>query len=1589
MNKKNESIYTAIRIEGGLLSTSLLDSLRHYGLLGQGPADYGIEKGLKLADELGRYWRIAQARWEQFTDLRARSDIDRNKLAAEDWLSPLFTRVLGFEIEKSTNPASIGERVFPITHTACDGVVPLVLTGDDQALDKGDPRYGQEGRKRSPMGLAQEYLNAEDNCLWAMVSNGLTLRLLRDNPAMTRPAYVEVDLERIFNEELFVDFTVFWLLLHVTRFAPQGQLGHETPESCYLEQWRIQGQTDGERVLGQLRYGVADALRLLGTGFVSHADNKELRAAIQSGELSTDQFFQELLRLIYRFLFLLTTEDRDTLLDPQATPDTQSLYREGYSISNLRDRARLRRYWDGYEDAWHQLLITFEGFATGEPRLGQPALGGLFANDQCQMLEQAQLANRYLFNALFKLCYFESDRVLVRINYRDMDTEELGSVYESLLELIPQLSVEGQWRFGFIGDEEGEGGDSGHARKLTGSYYTPDSLVQELIKSALEPVVRQRIEENPASPRAALLAIRVCDPACGSGHFLLAAARRMAAELARIEAGADQPTEDNYRHALREVVRHCIYGVDMNPLAVELCRTALWLEAIEPGKPLGFLDAHIQLGNSLVGVLDPEQIQQGIPADAYKPLTGDSKSVAAALKQRNKIDKQQLQLLKAHHTELAVCAGDLEALPEESLEQVEEKRAAWRAVLEGAACQDENLRANLYTSAFFAPKTDDNAERVPTNVDLTALERGEPIPKAMREQILSLARAHRFFHWFLAFPDVFDSRKGKSSGFDVMLGNPPWDVSQLDESEYFSTRFPSIAALKGAKRKAAIDGLEERNPRIWEQYKNDKRAVEGCNQFFRIAGRNSLTARGKLNLYALFAELFLMATNGNGRSGFIVPTGISTDDGNKNYFQYLVSSSKLCGLVGFDNQRRIFPSVHPDTPFALITLGEGCTTANLIFYALEIGHLKDSSRWFQLKADEFSLINPNTLTCPVFRSERDAELTKKLYRTAPVLIREAGEDELEQNPWSVRFSQGLFNMTSASHLFQTYEELTDMGATEASAAWQQGDQRWVPLYEAKMVHHYDHRWATYETDGKTSRDCTLPEKQNPTYHNRPRYWVDEWQVTLRTAGAPKAVLDAAKKEDSTNLAIAMRTWAAGAASLVEDRATVSQLLQGETESKGNDLFSGDTSGILQEAEAIAREYPLREAEIRQLAAELEAGDDIWPLTRTLLEERRPKYLLGWRDITNATNERTVIAGVIPLAAVGDTFLLMFPEVIDKRKLAGLLADQCSLVHDFVARQKIGGTHLKYHMKKQITNLPPEHYSERDLDYIVPRVLELTYTSHDLKPFAEDLGYTGGPFSFEPKRRQLLKCELDAYYAKLYGLNREELRYILDPVDIMGEDYPSETFRVLKNREANEFGEYRTKRLVLEAWDRLESGELIAQPPTLRMITRPVTAVDLSTFPDSAWARPMQDLRAEMGAQLAAILKVMTEALPPRQVRLAALLAFEPRLLLPYLNEEEAATWRRLIGDEANPLVQGTAEFVARSDQAWGAAVRNLRTNGHLIEDTRAGTWAQGVGLDRFVTEGWPDGRARMVIDVLQRHATDTILAELPVDLRNWVDAAAA
>lgn len=1277
-----ELAFTALVIEGGLLAPDFLNKIAHLEAAGQSEADYDVPRGLKLRDEIGRYWKIAQNLWQDFAARRERTDLDPFRATAQEFLEPFCRQVLGFADIKRVGQVALGERSFPIGWAASDGRVPLVFAGHDQPLDKPGPRHGDGNRRRSPFLLAQEYLNANHASLWAVVSNGLRLRVLRDNPSLTRPAYVEADLEAIFSEGLYPDFAALWLFAHASRF---GQAGAE-PADCSLEHWRNTAQEDGIRVRDRLRDGVAGALRVLGTGFLSHPANLELRRRIEAGEMATQDYFEQLLRLVYRLIFLATIEDRELVFAPDASAEARARYLAGYSLARLRHLAARRRSYDRHADLWQALTITFAGLASGEPALGLPALGGLFHTGQCPDLDAAQLDNQALLTALFGLCFFRDGAALSRVNYRDMDSEELGSVYESLLELVPELTLTATVRrFGFIGDEGG-GSTKGNARKLSGSYYTPDSLVQELIRSALDPVIAQTLADHPQEPVKALFELTVCDPACGSGHFLLAAARRIAEEVAKLSAADGNPLPADYRHALRDVVARCIYGVDRNPMAVELARTALWLEAYTPDRPLTFLDHHLRCGDALLGILDPAILEAGIPDKAFNALSGDDKDVVKAIKKANRDALKAIEKAKAHAAfnlalglDAAPEAAALDALPDDTLAALDVKRAAFIAAEARSAASRARLAADLFVAAFVLPKTPETAKTVPTSQDLwLVLNGGDPRP-GVAAAAARAAQTAQAFHWWQAFPQVW--AKG---GFAVLLGNPPWEVSQMGEEEYFAARAPSIAFLPGERRKRAIVALQVENATLWRSYVIECQRIEAANCFYREGGRFPLTGVGKLNTYPLFAETFAQLVSDDGRAGFIVPSGIATDDTTKAFFSDLVSSERLCRLLGLYEIRGWFKGTDDRKPFCLLTLGR-TKAGEFLFDAKTVSDFRQPQKWFKLSANDFRLLNPNTLTCPVFRSERDAELTKKLYSAAPVLI---AEGPPERNLWGISFSQGLFNMTSDSGLFR-----------DAPAPGR------LPLFEAKMIHQFDHRWATYGTDGSCS-DVAVDAKKDPNFTVTPRYWVNAAEVESR---------------------LVAKGWTRG-------------------------------------------------------------------------------WLMGWRDIALRSVERTVIASVVPRVGVGHKMPLMLCAAAHSVKhVAALYANLNALTLDYVARQKVGGTSLTYFYLKQFPILPPDRYSAADLAFIVPRVLELTYTAHDLAPWAADLGHAGPPFAWNPERRAVLRAELDAYYARLYGLTRDELRYILDPADIMGADYPSETFRVLKNSETREHGEYRTRRLVLEAWDRITEG----------------------------------------------------------------------------------------------------------------------------------------------------------------------------------------
>lgn len=1484
MSRASKDIgYVALRIEGGILPAEFLAKVAAYAAPKQAAADYGLPKGLTVKDEIGRAWRIALGNWRDYRDRRQREDIDKRKTGIDDWLLLLLRQVLGYNDVEATGRVHIGERGFPVTHRFAGGAVPLVAATFEFELDKGDPAFGDEGRRRSPHNALQEYLNAEDAALWGLVGNGSTLRLLRDNPSLTRPAYVEADLERMFEEQLYADFAAFWLIFHASRLAPAD----DRPETCILESWREVAQETGERALENLREGVTTALRELGCGFLEHPDNNPLRAALDDGSLTTDRYFQELLRLVYRLLFLFTVEDRNLLHGPDADKPVRDLYRDGYSLSLLRERARRRRHYDDHADLWAGLQVTFRSLVRGAAPLGLPALGGLFDPDQCPRLDNGAIANRRLLKAVHALCFFSSGKSLVRINYRDMDTEELGSVYESLLELHPRLDVDiSPWRFGFVGDDNGEKA-KGSERKLSGSYYTPDSLVQELIKSALEPVMERAIRDRPENPRQALLDLRIIDPACGSGHFLLAAARRMAAEIARLEAGEDTADEAARQHALREVVQHCIYGVDRNPLSVELCKTALWIETVEPGKPLTFLDSHIRCGDSLVGVFDLDVLDKGIPDDAYKALTGDEKDAAkhyrklnaTVLKEREKRDRRQEAFdLEAEPGELADAYARLDAMPEEGTADIDAKRKAYEA-LHGRDGQGWHLKiaCDLWTAAFFAPKTDipsRGRETVPTS---DAIWRYLRQPNAAYGPLIAevdrIAYDNRFLHWPVEFPDVF----GKG-GFDVVLGNPPWERIKVIDVEFLAERLPDLVNIQNSKkRKAKVQEIfSSSDPayiRISKEFDRRKRSSECAGNFIRGCGSFVRTAHGDLNYYPLFGELMTSLRNENGRAGIVVKTGLLTDDGNKRFCQFLVDKDLIRRVTSFAEIRRIFPGAKSPDPFCLVTLGSGSDDPAYAFGIWDVRDMADERRYYTLSNESVEKINPNTKTLPVLNSKYDAEIVGKIYSNSAILISE--NDKIEE----IFFPFRMYDMTNDSDLFIDHEEHN----SELDA----------PLLEAKMVHIYDHHWAHYDPFTKNFENSDINEKGGSTIA---RYYIS-------------------KKDFEIEL-------------------------------------SNKRVGV-------------------------------------------HGYIICWRNNARVVAQRTFIPSLIPIFPCGNSLTLLDTS-LGPYELLCVYGNLASLVMDYVARQKIGGPNLNMFIVKQLPALPVSQYDKTCIEFIVPRVFELSYTANDLRLLARDLEYDGPPFAWDPERRSLLRAELDAYYAYLYGLTRDELRYILDPADVYGPDYPSETFRVLKNNEFRQFGEYRTRRLVLEAWDRFDEDGTFA-PERVPHVEQPVPVplvAQLAGLPDNAWAAPPGVSPANLALfALIDVLRRMPGPVEPERIRFAAFLARKPTLGLAFIEDDRRADWMRVVGAEARPLPTNVIPMDQfrpdAEDRAWAEAIQQLKGTGALVEDARSGQWSAGPALLPSSGQPWMEGRAGIAAGLLTEIDLTTLQQNLVAFVRSVEDGTAS
>lgn len=1447
--KNNHNEYTTLSLAGSLFSADMLFLMARGNSSHQSVEDYKLLPGLRFSDEISRSFNISRAFYNEYKKNRnASSAYDSTKKFIEDF----FTKALNYDSFIHSSGKTIKDRKYPVTLYAAKEV-PIIIAAYTFSLDEADGRFAVEGvtsRKKSAFSLAQLFLNASNECTWAFATNGLELRLLRDSDSLVRPSFLSFDIESILSDSRYPDFVALWYLIHSSRVN-------------IWEAWRQEGITNGTRVREGLRDGVTNALLHLGAGFLqTEGDgNNALLNALKDGKQADGvsytqmDFYKALLREVYRFLFLSTIEERNLLFahtedEAQLTPELRKahrIYREGYSIHRLAEKSRRILSNDKYSDIWHGIQVVFKALQKGKEALDLSPIGGLFRQDQCPLLDACNIDNEHLLKAIrcLRWCYINGK--LTFTDYRNMGTEEFGSVYESLLELVPRVDLTAKsFSFVGIGDENGideEGSTTGNARKTSGSYYTNAELVNSLIKSALEPGLIGKIEraEEMAKKRndemdyeKTILSFSVVDPACGSGHFLLAAARRIAEVLVekRLEKMSDAaPSQALYRKALRDVITNCIYGVDLNEMAVELTRTALWLEGYEPGKPLEFLNHHIKCGNSLVGVYDLNVLNNGIPDAAYTALSGDEKDVALEAKKINEKERKELcvkadkngNVYRASYFDfgdnpqnvqksLALLMAKISFTGNDTLEDEEKKEKLYNELLQNEEYVLLKTAADLYTATFFVKKDKDNELKIPSTKDLFDIKRKLPedsAKKGIREEAVNISKQYKFFHWKIEFPEIFQ----RGTGFDCVLGNPPWDRVKLAEKEFFASRAPMIAEAKNKSARdkmilALKDSGQAFERELYESFITSLHSAESTSVFVHANEktyadcRYALTGCGDVNMYALFAELIYTMIDTFGTAGFIVPSGIATDDGTKAYFGKIATSGLLKSLYDFENREGLFPTVDSRFKFSLITLAPKDGMSDFAFFLHNLNELEDSRRHFTMTPEDFDLINPNTHTCPVFRSGEDAKLAKKIYKKAGVFVNE--NDEENGNPWGVSF-QRMFDMSNDSGLFVGAELLKRVQGDGHAELVSASGSRYLPLYEAKLMHQFDHRWNTFVNGSPV--DVSPEQKSDPDFSVTPQYYVPYTETVLRATSLDLKIVQALREAIAS---ASLSKQAVGERSRTEK---LRSLVAEKTGAAGDLFVNENTDGIDWQ--------------------KVYASEDLSKAVFEVAEKLCPKYQLGYREITNTTNARTVIATILPFCGAGNKIpFIRFDKSTSPKLHACLLADFNSIPHDVVCRMKLGGTTMNYFYKKQMPVLPPSAYHEAALSFIVPRVMALTYTANDMTEWAkalwtdstpamrqkmlelngknrkfsqENSGSTlaCGPYIYDDIKRAILRAELDAYFARLYGLTRTELQYILDPHSVMGEDYPSETFRVLKDNEIAKYGEYRTQRLVLEAWDRME------------------------------------------------------------------------------------------------------------------------------------------------------------------------------------------
>lgn len=1263
-------------------------------------------------------------------------------------------------------------------------------------LDRGEESMQAGNRKRRDFGAPSSqmlrYLSRADvmsdrAVKWGMLTNGAIWRLYWQDARSRAEDFFEIDLAGLLdvpgvqpepdNYATRHGLKLFWLMFGRAAFNPQEwDSQRRSFHAIALAQARLyeEAVSDqlGNRVFTEVFPTLCAALA---------TDDPEARKSPQ-GQYA-DDYLEELreaaLVLLYRLLFLFYAEDRRLLpvMDSRYTP---------YSLSALRDEIAAARDADKVlsnrvSNYWSRLNNLFALIAEGDDTIGMPAYnGGLFERARAPLLARVHVADAQLAPVIDALSRRVEDvRNKPRINYRDLSVAHLGSIYERLLE----------YRL-----EESNGklvvNKSSFARKGSGSYYTHDALVRLILDEAVGRLTAERLATfdnllkkyrkqpdlkpyewdalDKHDPASQFLDLKICDPAMGSGHFLVAlvdwlADRVLEAAQASAEAVNDcgfaaHLVEQNRpwaspiavriadirrrilkaakehgwtvderqlddRHIVRRMIlKRVVFGVDKNLMAVELTKVGLWLHTFTVGAPLSFLDHHLQCGDSLQGER-LETVRDGIKAQGSLFQDGEITRLEMAAQSLALVaDLTDTNIAEVHESKRLADEAGKQVGPILALLSLW-RGLRWRvpgwpdvklAMLEGDALR-------LALGELFSDRYN--------LVDVAAQGRigghGEVVnaANALLAELGGLARRERFFHWQIAFPTVW---KRGAGGFDAVIGNPPWDRIKLQEVEWFAERQPDIALqARAADRKKLIAQEKTRNSPLWVAYVEASEAAEIAARVAREAGDYPLLSSGDINLYSLFVERAQNLVRPEGIVGLLTPSGIAADKGASAFFRTLTTPEKegarLAALYDFENRNNpggsFFPDVDSRFKFCALIFGgksRRFAQSHCAFYLHDVAERADPQRSLTLTGEDFALLNPNTGTAPIFRTRRDAEITARIYRNHPVLVnRSSGE---EQRAWPVRYLR-MFDMTNDSGLFLTRSELERQGFRPgAMNRWVKDGAVAVPLYEGKMVQRYDHRAA----------DVVLNA------------------ANLHRAAQQKAIPNAAKEQP--------------------DR------------------------------------YPVPQ---------------YWVNAKNVVKVHTGEWALGFKEITAPTNVRTMVAAIIPGVGFGNKVPVLLPldpaDSLNAMRAILLLANLNSFAFDFVLRQKMQGQTINLYILEQLPVIAPAAYEQtlggmKIADFIRSQVLALSYTAHDLAPFARDLAYVDAsgqvkpPFKWDPEDRAQRMARLDAVFMYLYGLDEADADYILS------------TFPIVREQDIKAHGRFRTRDLILEQLASIRSDAIVCYRP---------------------------------------------------------------------------------------------------------------------------------------------------------------------------------